>query len=630
MLVRDDGFVPKERYTTVAFADLEFERLWSRVWQVACREEELAAPGDYVEYTIGDESVLVVRGDDGAIRAFHNACLHRGTRLAGGAGPSTTLHPVPVPRVAVRARRSPRARGRPRRLHRPPRRPRPPTGARRLLRRLRVRQPRRGRRATARVPRSAPELLAPYHLDRMRLRGYRTTIIDANWKAVVDAFNEGYHVQGLHPQILPWTDDVSIAYEQLGGHAHYGRLPGARRALRPSPRLRLAGRLRRGRDPRRPRRRARRRVPRRRARRGRRVADDRSAGRPDAARGVPGARLELLAARGVDVSGFGAEQMTSAEDVHWFPNLVGPIYPGSALLFRVRPHGRDPDRSVKDTWVLEWPRPTTSGGCRRAASTRLDRAGLGHDHRAGLRESRRGPARHEVVGLRGALAEPAPRGQHPPDAPGHRPLSRRDLTACRRTTGRDDRLPRAGRDRRDRAATPPTPRRAVRRADDRRLRRLGPAGWHCLESVPAAVRWRARWPRSSRPTATCSRPMSTTGSSASDPHLEFRVHDITRDPLPAERFDLAHAGVCSNTCATARRASQDGRREAARRVRRRRGPGLGRVRRAGAAAGVRRVAPHLRDAYVAAAGYDPNLGRRLPELLTTRVSWTWTPKAACS
>ena len=47
--------------------------------------------------------------------------------------------------------------------------------------------------------------------------------------------------------------------------------------------------------------------------------------------------------------------MTSADDVYWFPNLVGPIYPGSALLFRVRPYGRDPDRSIKDTWVLEWP-----------------------------------------------------------------------------------------------------------------------------------------------------------------------------------------------------------------------------------------------------------------------------------
>ncbi len=85
-----------------------------------------------------------------------------------------------------------------------------------------------------------PALLAPYRMDEMRLRAALTTIIDANWKAVVDAFNEGYHVQGLHRQILPWTDDVGIAYEQFDRHAHYGRLPGARRALRPSPRLGVA------------------------------------------------------------------------------------------------------------------------------------------------------------------------------------------------------------------------------------------------------------------------------------------------------------------------------------------------------------------------------------------------------
>ena len=84
-----------------------------------------------------------------------------------------------------------------------------------------------------------PTLLAPYRFDELRFRTYRSTIIDANWKAVVDAFNESYHVQGLHEQILPWTDDTSIAYEQFERHSHYGRLPGARRELRPSPRLGL-------------------------------------------------------------------------------------------------------------------------------------------------------------------------------------------------------------------------------------------------------------------------------------------------------------------------------------------------------------------------------------------------------
>ena len=86
LLVRPDGFLPKERYTTPEFMDLEFERLWPRVWQIAGREEELGAPGAFIEYPIGDESILVVRTAGGEIAAFHNACRHRGTRLVDGCG----------------------------------------------------------------------------------------------------------------------------------------------------------------------------------------------------------------------------------------------------------------------------------------------------------------------------------------------------------------------------------------------------------------------------------------------------------------------------------------------------------------------------------------------------------------
>src|SRR4029079_16053798 len=86
MLVRPDGFVPKERYTTRAFAELEQERLWPRVWQIAGREEQGAGAGDFIEYVIGGETVLVVRAANGALNAFYNTCLHRGRRLADGCG----------------------------------------------------------------------------------------------------------------------------------------------------------------------------------------------------------------------------------------------------------------------------------------------------------------------------------------------------------------------------------------------------------------------------------------------------------------------------------------------------------------------------------------------------------------
>ena len=67
--------------------------------------------------------------------------------------------------------------------------------------------------------------------------------------------------------------------------------------------------------------------------------------------------MALLESRGFDVSGLEPDQMTSADDIYLFPNIVGPVYPGSAILFRVRPDGHDPDRAIMDTWVLAWPNP---------------------------------------------------------------------------------------------------------------------------------------------------------------------------------------------------------------------------------------------------------------------------------
>ena len=86
LLIREHGWVPKERYTGRAFFEAEMEGLWPRVWQIACREEELPEVGDYVVYAIGDQSIVVVRAAPNELAAFHNACLHRGTRLAEGQG----------------------------------------------------------------------------------------------------------------------------------------------------------------------------------------------------------------------------------------------------------------------------------------------------------------------------------------------------------------------------------------------------------------------------------------------------------------------------------------------------------------------------------------------------------------
>jgi phenylpropionate dioxygenase-like ring-hydroxylating dioxygenase large terminal subunit len=76
----------KERYFDPDLYQMEAELLWPRVWQMACRLEEIPEPGDFVEYEILDQSVIVLRADDMGVRAFQNVCRHRGVKVVEGRG----------------------------------------------------------------------------------------------------------------------------------------------------------------------------------------------------------------------------------------------------------------------------------------------------------------------------------------------------------------------------------------------------------------------------------------------------------------------------------------------------------------------------------------------------------------
>ncbi len=78
--------VPKQRYYDPGFYQMEAELFWPRVWQMACRLEEIPQARDFVEYEILDQSIIVVRGDDMEVRAFQNACRHRGVKVVEGRG----------------------------------------------------------------------------------------------------------------------------------------------------------------------------------------------------------------------------------------------------------------------------------------------------------------------------------------------------------------------------------------------------------------------------------------------------------------------------------------------------------------------------------------------------------------
>ena len=83
--IADPKLIPAERYYDPEFFELEREKLWPHVWQMACRLEEIPEVGDFTEYKILDKSVIVVR-THGGVKAFHNACRHRGVKLANGPG----------------------------------------------------------------------------------------------------------------------------------------------------------------------------------------------------------------------------------------------------------------------------------------------------------------------------------------------------------------------------------------------------------------------------------------------------------------------------------------------------------------------------------------------------------------
>ena len=68
-------------YLTRECHDLEVEKVWKRTWQMACREDEIAEVGDTLVYDIADMSFIIARVTPTVIRAYPNACLHRGRKL---------------------------------------------------------------------------------------------------------------------------------------------------------------------------------------------------------------------------------------------------------------------------------------------------------------------------------------------------------------------------------------------------------------------------------------------------------------------------------------------------------------------------------------------------------------------
>ncbi|MBO0676195.1 aromatic ring-hydroxylating dioxygenase subunit alpha [Mycolicibacterium sp. S2-37] len=221
--------VPAERYYSDEFARLEVEQMWPRVWQFACTVDHVAEPGDYFEYRCGPYSVLIVRGDDGELRAFQNVCRHRGNSLCTGSGSELRelrcgYHGWTWDLCGV-LRRVPHRKG---------------FGALTMgdFPLLPVKVETWERMVFVNLDSSAMPLfdylgamvddIAWNRLGDFRCYATVTVDVDANWKTIADGFSETYHIQTLHPELHRCMDDVfapQVIWEHSGKSEQLYGLP---------------------------------------------------------------------------------------------------------------------------------------------------------------------------------------------------------------------------------------------------------------------------------------------------------------------------------------------------------------------------------------------------------------------
>jgi len=196
--------IPTERYFDPDFYRLEVERLWPRVWQMACRLEEIPQQHDFVEYEFLDQSVVVLRTEDMGVRAFENACRHRGVRFVQGRG--TCEHGFTCPFHGWCYGPDGTNAGIPRRK----------TFAEHNLQPgdidlTPVRCEVFGGCAWINLDHDAPPLrqciepaatvLDAWRVESLRTERWYAARLPVNWKLAVEAFVEMYHVVQTHPQL---------------------------------------------------------------------------------------------------------------------------------------------------------------------------------------------------------------------------------------------------------------------------------------------------------------------------------------------------------------------------------------------------------------------------------------------
>lgn len=224
--------LPRAAYQSPEVYRAEMELIFSREWVLVARAETIPAPGDYVELAVAGESLLLVRGAEGQLRVFHNVCRHRGCELvlatAGGeprprtAGPDGNfgqtircpyhswtyslegaLRTAPYLEDIVAGRKGEFA------LH--------GAGVAEwggfVFVHLDPERAAANGETLATQFGPAQQRLKNYPLADLRIGRRLMYQVNANWKVILENYNECYHCAGVHPELCR----VVPAFRQNGG-----------------------------------------------------------------------------------------------------------------------------------------------------------------------------------------------------------------------------------------------------------------------------------------------------------------------------------------------------------------------------------------------------------------------------
>ena len=78
---RPDHNLPRHLYVTTEAFEADLKAIFCKDWLFVCHASELPRAGDFQRFDLADHSLIILRGRDGAVRAVHNVCRHRGARL---------------------------------------------------------------------------------------------------------------------------------------------------------------------------------------------------------------------------------------------------------------------------------------------------------------------------------------------------------------------------------------------------------------------------------------------------------------------------------------------------------------------------------------------------------------------